>query len=59
MSWIPFLLVACINIRCILVDRLLEITPSAALMAVAMLGVLVGQGHVFAPIASAIIGPAD
>ena len=50
-----FLLVACINVRCILADRSLEITTSAALMAVAMLGVLVGQGHVFAPIASAII----
>ncbi len=50
-----FLLVACINVRCILADRWLEITTSAALMAVAMLGVLVGRGHVFAPIASAII----
>jgi uncharacterized membrane protein (DUF4010 family) len=50
-----FLLVACINVRCVLADRSLEITTSAALMAVAMLSVLVGQGHVFAPIASAIV----
>jgi uncharacterized membrane protein (DUF4010 family) len=50
-----FLLVACINVRAILADRSLEITTSAALIAVAMLGVLVGQGHVFAPIASAIV----
>jgi uncharacterized membrane protein (DUF4010 family) len=49
------LLVACINVRCIVAHGSLEITTSAALMAAAMLSVLVGQGHVFAPIASAIV----
>jgi len=50
-----FLLVAYINLRSLLADRSLEITTSASLMVVVTLGVLVGQGHVFAPIASAII----
>ncbi|HXZ39727.1 MAG TPA: DUF4010 domain-containing protein [Terriglobales bacterium] len=50
-----FLLVAYVNLRSLLTDRSLEITTSASLMVVVTLGVLVGQGHVFAPIASAII----
>jgi uncharacterized membrane protein (DUF4010 family) len=49
------LLVAGANTRSILIDRSLEMTTSAALMAVYLLGVLVGLGHIFTPVASAII----
>lgn len=49
------LLVTYVNLRSLMVDRSLEITTSAALMVVATLGVLVGQGQVFVPIASAIV----
>jgi uncharacterized membrane protein (DUF4010 family) len=50
-----FLLVAAMNTRSILNDRSLEITTSAALMVIYLLGVLVGLGHIFTPVAGAII----
>ncbi|HUB61202.1 MAG TPA: DUF4010 domain-containing protein [Puia sp.] len=48
------LLVAGANTRSILTDRSLEMTTSAALMAIYLLGVLVGLGHIFTPVAGAI-----
>jgi uncharacterized membrane protein (DUF4010 family) len=50
-----FLLIAAANTRSILTDRSLEITTSAALMVIYLLGVLVGLGHIFTPVAGAII----
>ena len=50
-----FLLVAAMNARSILGDRSLEITTSAALMVNYLLGMLVGLGHIFAPVAGAIV----
>lgn len=50
-----FLLLAFMNARSILVDRSLEMTTSAALLVTYVLGVLVGQGHLFTPVASAIV----
>src|SRR5580658_9349869 len=50
-----FLLVAAMNTRSILDDRSLEITTSAALMVNYLLGVLVGLGHIFTPVAGAIV----
>jgi uncharacterized membrane protein (DUF4010 family) len=50
-----FLLVAAMNARSILDDRSLEITTSAALMVNYLLGVLVGLGHIFTPVAGAIV----
>ncbi len=50
-----FLLVAAMNTRSILDDRSLEITTSAALMVIYLLGVLVGLGHIFTPVAGAIV----
>lgn len=50
-----FLLVVAMNGRSILNDRSLEITTSAALMATYLLGVLVGQGHIFTPVAGAVV----
>jgi uncharacterized membrane protein (DUF4010 family) len=50
-----FLLVAAMNTRSILQDRSLEITTSAALMVNYLLGVLVGLGHIFTPVAGAIV----
>jgi uncharacterized membrane protein (DUF4010 family) len=49
-----FLLVAAMNARSIVVDRSVEITTSAALTANYLLGVLVGLGHIFTPVAAAI-----
>ncbi|MGA7634711.1 MAG: DUF4010 domain-containing protein [Terriglobales bacterium] len=49
------LLVAAMNARSILTDRSLEITTSAALMVNYLLGVLVGLGHIFTPVAGAIV----
>src|SRR3984957_19565009 len=49
------LLIAAMNTRSILSDRSLEITTSAALLVNYMLGVLVGLGHIFTPVAGAII----
>jgi uncharacterized membrane protein (DUF4010 family) len=50
-----FLLVAAMNVRSILTDRSLEITTSAALLLNYLLGVLVGLGHIFTPVAGAIV----
>src|SRR5207245_11072775 len=50
-----FLLVAAMNARTILADRALEITTSAALIVNYLLGVLVGLGHIFTPVAGAIV----
>lgn len=50
-----FLLVLAMNARSILTDRTLEITTSAALILNYLLGVLVGQGHIFTPVAGAIV----
>ena len=49
------LLVAAMNTRRILHDRSLEITTSAALMVIYLLGLLVGLGHIFTPVAGAIV----
>jgi uncharacterized membrane protein (DUF4010 family) len=50
-----FLIVAFANARSLLVDRSLEATTSAALLLMYVLGVMVGQGHLFTPIAAAIL----
>jgi uncharacterized membrane protein (DUF4010 family) len=49
------LLVAFMNGRGLLVDRSLEMTTSVALIVTFILGVLAGQGHLFTPVASAIV----
>lgn len=49
------LLIAAMNTRSILADRTLEITTSAALLVNYLLGVLVGLGHIFTPVAGAIV----
>lgn len=49
------LLVAVMNTRSIVTDHSLEITTSAALILNYLLGVLVGLGHIFTPIAGAIV----
>jgi len=48
-------LAALLNIRSLLVNRTVEITTSAALLVTFTLGVLVGLGHRFTPVASAIL----
>jgi uncharacterized membrane protein (DUF4010 family) len=50
-----FMLVAAMNARSILDERSLEVTTSAALMVNYLLGVLVGLGHIFTPVAGAIV----
>ncbi len=50
-----FLIVAFANARSLLVDRSLEATTSAALLVIFILGALVGQGHLFTPVAAAIL----
>ena len=50
-----FALVVCLNVRSLMVNRTLEITTSAALMVTTVLGVLAGQGHVFTPVAAALL----
>jgi len=50
-----FLLVLSMNARSILTDRSLEITTSAALILNYLLGVLVGLGHIFTPVAGAVV----
>jgi uncharacterized membrane protein (DUF4010 family) len=50
-----FLLIAAMNFRTVMADRSLEITTSAALIANFLLGALVGFGHVFTPVAGAIV----
>jgi uncharacterized membrane protein (DUF4010 family) len=49
------ILVAFLNGRSLLVDRSLEMTTSVALIVTFILGGLAGQGHLFTPIASAIL----
>jgi uncharacterized membrane protein (DUF4010 family) len=49
------ILVAVVNVRSMLVDRSLEITTSVALLVIYVLGALVGSGHLFTPVASAIL----
>jgi uncharacterized membrane protein (DUF4010 family) len=49
------LLITFMNGRSLLVDRSLEMTTSAALLVTYVLGILVGQGHLFTPVASAIV----
>jgi uncharacterized membrane protein (DUF4010 family) len=48
-------LVVFMNARSLLVDRSLEMTTSVALIVTFILGVLAGLGHLFTPIASAIL----
>jgi len=50
-----FLIVAFANLRSLLVDRSLEATTSAALLVTFVLGALAGQGHLFTPVAAAIL----
>lgn len=50
-----FLLVTAMNVRSVVTDKSLEITTSAALMLNYLLGVLVGLGHIFTPVAAAIV----
>ncbi len=50
-----FVIVIAMNTRAVLTDRSLEITTSAALIVNYVLGLLVGQGHLFAPVAGAIV----
>ena len=50
-----FLLIAATNARSMLADRSVELTTSAALMVIYLFGVLVGEGHVFTPVAGAVI----
>jgi len=48
-------LIAAMNARSMVVNRSLEITTSAALLFTYVLGALVGLGHLFTPVASAIL----
>jgi uncharacterized membrane protein (DUF4010 family) len=50
-----FLLVIGINARSLVADETVEITTSAALIVDFILGVLVGLGHIFTPVAGAIV----
>jgi uncharacterized membrane protein (DUF4010 family) len=43
------------NARSLIVDRTLEATTSAALLVTFVLGALAGEGHLFTPVASAIV----
>ena len=58
-SWIGMsaviVLVTVMNIGNLLSGRELELTTSVALIVTFTLGVLVGEGHVFTPTASAIL----
>jgi uncharacterized membrane protein (DUF4010 family) len=49
------LLVGNLNLRSVLRDRSLEITTSVALIMTMVLGVLVGHGHLYTPVASAVV----
>jgi uncharacterized membrane protein (DUF4010 family) len=49
------LIVVFANARSLLVNRSLETTTSAALVVIFVLGSLVGQGHLFTPVAAAIL----
>jgi uncharacterized membrane protein (DUF4010 family) len=50
-----FLIVIFANTRSLWVDRSLEATTSAALLLIYVLGAMVGQGHLFTPVATAIL----
>jgi len=50
-----FVLVAYINGHSLLTDKSLEMTTSVALIVTFVLGMLVGEGHLFTPVASAIL----
>jgi uncharacterized membrane protein (DUF4010 family) len=50
-----FLIVIATNARSVLVDRSLEATTSTALLVIFVLGALAGQGHLFTPVAAAIL----
>ncbi|MGH9715996.1 MAG: MgtC/SapB family protein [Candidatus Acidiferrales bacterium] len=50
-----FLIVIFANLRSLMVDRSLETTTSAALLVIFILGALAGQGHLFTPVAAAIL----
>jgi uncharacterized membrane protein (DUF4010 family) len=50
-----FLIIGFANARSLLVDRSLEATTSAALLVIFVLGSLVGQGHLFTPVAAGIL----
>jgi uncharacterized membrane protein (DUF4010 family) len=50
-----FLIVIFANARSLLVNRSLETTTSAALLVIFVLGALVGHGHLFTPVAAAIL----
>jgi uncharacterized membrane protein (DUF4010 family) len=50
-----FLIIVFANARSLLVDRSLETTTSAALLVIFVLGSLVGQGHLFTPVAAGIL----
>src|SRR5258708_12103752 len=52
-----FLIIVFANARSLLVDRSLEATTSAALLAIFVLGALVGPGHLFKPVAATILIP--
>jgi len=47
--------IAYVNWRTMLAERALEATTSIALLVTFVLGVLIGQGHLFTPIASAVV----
>src|ERR1035438_4631672 len=49
------LIVVFANLRSLLVDRSLEATTSTALLVTFVLGTLVGRGHLFTPVAAAIL----
>ncbi|CAM3949051.1 Uncharacterized membrane protein, DUF4010 family [Pedobacter westerhofensis] len=50
-----FILVIALNTRSLMADESLEITTSAALIVNYLLGVLVGLGHIFTPVAGSIV----
>jgi uncharacterized membrane protein (DUF4010 family) len=50
-----FLIIIIANVRSLMVERSLAATTSAALLVIFVLGALVGQGHLFTPIAAAIL----
>jgi uncharacterized membrane protein (DUF4010 family) len=50
-----FILVGFLNVRRLIVDKNVEITTSTALMVTGVLGILVGMGHYFTPVAAAIL----
>lgn len=50
-----FLITIAINVRSFTTDHTLEITTSAALTVDFVLGVLIGMGHIFIPVAGALI----